>query len=96
MTYQRKEQIGDCTLYLGDCLEVMPTLGKVDAVLTDPPYGIGATHANHLSKITLRDGTPARQALRFDGISGEDLVRLALQWCWLMQGHQQGAQLEAA
>lgn len=41
MTYQRKEQIGDCTLYLGDCLEVMPTLGKVDAVVTDPPYGMG-------------------------------------------------------
>jgi DNA modification methylase len=38
--YQRKEIIGDCTLYLGDCLEVMPTLGKVDAVVTDPPYGI--------------------------------------------------------
>lgn len=37
----RKEIIGDCTLYLGDCLEVMPTLGKVDAVVTDPPYGIG-------------------------------------------------------
>lgn len=38
MTYKRKEIIGDCTLYLGDCLEVMPTLGKVDAVVTDPPY----------------------------------------------------------
>ena len=36
----RVETIGDCTLYLGDCLEVMPTLGKVDAVVTDPPYGI--------------------------------------------------------
>jgi len=33
--------IGDCTLYLGDCREVLPTLGKVDAVVTDPPYGIG-------------------------------------------------------
>lgn len=32
--------IGDCTLYLGDCLEILPTLGKVDCVLTDPPYGI--------------------------------------------------------
>ena len=40
MTYKRKEVIGDCTLYLGDCLDVMPTLGKVDAVVTDPPYGI--------------------------------------------------------
>ena len=32
--------IGDCTLYLGDCREILPTLGKVDAVVTDPPYGI--------------------------------------------------------
>lgn len=34
------EHIGDATLYLGDCLEVLPTLGRVDAVVTDPPYGI--------------------------------------------------------
>lgn len=33
--------IGDATLYLGDCMEILPTLGKVDAVITDPPYGIG-------------------------------------------------------
>ena len=30
------------TLYLGDCREILPTLPKVDAVVTDPPYGIGA------------------------------------------------------
>ena len=35
----RIEHIGDATLYLGDCLEILPTLGKVDAVVTDPPYG---------------------------------------------------------
>ena len=34
-------QIGDTTLYNGDCLEILPTLTKVDAVVTDPPYGIG-------------------------------------------------------
>ena len=45
MSYKRKEIIGDCTLYLGDCLEVMPTLDKVDAVVTDPPYGMGADKA---------------------------------------------------
>ncbi len=35
--------IGNATLYLGDCLEILPTLtlGKVDAVVTDPPYGVG-------------------------------------------------------
>lgn len=32
--------IGDATLYLGDCMEILPTLDKVDAVITDPPYGI--------------------------------------------------------
>ena len=36
----RVENIGDATLYLGDCLEILPTLGKVDAIVTDPPYGI--------------------------------------------------------
>lgn len=30
----------DVTLYLGDCLDILPTLGRVDAVITDPPYGI--------------------------------------------------------
>ena len=40
----RVEQIGDATLYLGDCLEILPTLGKVDAVVTDPPYGISYSH----------------------------------------------------
>lgn len=37
--------IGDCQLYLGDCMDILPTLGKVDAVVTDPPYGIGADAA---------------------------------------------------
>lgn len=40
MTALRTEVIGDATLMLGDCREIMPTLGKVDAVVTDPPYGI--------------------------------------------------------
>lgn len=34
----RVEKIGNSTLYLGDCLEILPTLGKVDAVVTSPPY----------------------------------------------------------
>ena len=35
-----KMQIGNATLYLGDCMDILPTLDKVDAVITDPPYGI--------------------------------------------------------
>jgi site-specific DNA-methyltransferase (adenine-specific)/modification methylase len=33
--------IGDATLYLGDCVDILPTLPKVDAIITDPPYGMG-------------------------------------------------------
>jgi hypothetical protein len=36
----RVEHIGDCTLYLADCADVLPTLSGIDAVVTDPPYGL--------------------------------------------------------
>lgn len=36
----REERIGRQRLILGDCLQVMPGLGRFDAVVTDPPYGI--------------------------------------------------------
>lgn len=36
-----KAVIGNATLYLGDCMDILPTLEQVDAVITDPPYGIG-------------------------------------------------------
>lgn len=37
------EQIGDCTLYCGDCQEILPTIAPVDATITDPPYGVELT-----------------------------------------------------
>lgn len=39
----RIETIGDATLYLGDCREIVPTLGRVDASVNDPPYGTDVT-----------------------------------------------------
>lgn len=36
----RVEHIGAATLYLGDCREILPSLGKVKRVCTDPPYGV--------------------------------------------------------
>ncbi|HAW61417.1 MAG TPA: site-specific DNA-methyltransferase [Pseudomonas sp.] len=33
-------KIGRATLYCGDCRDILPTLPKVDAVVTDPPYGM--------------------------------------------------------
>lgn len=47
----RIEHIGDAVLYLGDCREILPTLGKVDAVVTDPPYGIGYAHGGGGGKL---------------------------------------------
>ena len=35
-----KVVIGDATLYCADCMDILPTLPKVDAVITDPPYGM--------------------------------------------------------
>jgi len=37
---KRARVIGRCELLEGDCLEIMPHLDRVDAVVTDPPYGV--------------------------------------------------------
>jgi DNA modification methylase len=47
MKYVRKEVIGDCTLYQADCMDILPHLEKVDAVVTDPPYGLGKKLSGH-------------------------------------------------
>lgn len=39
--WKRREVIGDAVLLLGDCRETLPVLGKVEAIVTDPPYGLG-------------------------------------------------------
>jgi site-specific DNA-methyltransferase (adenine-specific) len=46
LAFERVE-IGNHVLYRGDCLEVLPTLSGVDAVVTDPPYGIGFKYESH-------------------------------------------------
>lgn len=55
MTKKHREvTIGPCRLILGDCLEVLPTLdpGSVDAVVTDPPYGVsfGGKNTKHTKR----------------------------------------------
>ena len=45
MAILKEERIGGQRLILGDCLQVMPLLGRFDAVVTDPPYGIGVDRA---------------------------------------------------
>ena len=57
----RIENIGDATLYLGDCRDVLPTLGRVDAVVTDPPYGV-----NYQGSVTKGKGKHGKSYLSFD------------------------------
>ncbi len=63
----RIETIGRATLYLGDCRDILPTLPKVDAVVTDPPYGIGAGNMNlggaHSSRMAKKDWDETRPDL---------------------------------
>lgn len=65
----RIERIGDATLYLGDCRDVLPTLNGFDAILTDPPYGISYSPAGGGGGI--RDKNGNRYEKRF---TGKDLV----------------------
>lgn len=67
----RVEVIGDCTLYLGDCLEILPTLGKVDAVVTDPPYGM-SYRSNHNSGRSGAGALLRRKDGDFTPIEGDD------------------------
>lgn len=58
----REEVIGDARLICADCREVLPTLPKVDAVVTDPPYGIGKD-----GQVRTTGGNGGRKAYDFKG-----------------------------
>lgn len=58
------------TLYLGDCLEVLPTLGPVDHVVSDPPYEDELHRAfADGERITRLDGREVKGDLGFEGIN---------------------------
>lgn len=75
--------IGSATLYLGDCLEIMPTLGKVAHVIGDPPYE-ARMHAAKSHEADLRkDGGPALMAIDFESVDAirEPFVKIAADIC---------------
>lgn len=86
MTYKRKEVIGDCTLYQADCLELMPTLGQFDHVISDPPYEDELHKA--VGKIRRKDGRKMIKTLGFEGVNSrrEDIASacVALSGGWLI------------
>ncbi len=74
--------IGNATLYLGDCRDILPTLPKVDAVITDPPYG-QLTHAKARTnkKETARSmyKQGASRFIDFDFLPDDDFIAMARQ-----------------
>jgi DNA modification methylase len=77
-------------LYLGDCREILPTLGRVDAVVTDPPYGMSfqsnyraETHNDILNDT---DAATLRYACR---IAADHSKYIFCRWNNLVQLHKQ-------
>lgn len=76
----RKEVvIGDCRLLLGDCLEIMPTLGKFDHVISDPPYEALMQSLHSSTKLRRTDGGCQRKELNFQSI--QELREPFLDYC---------------
>jgi site-specific DNA-methyltransferase (adenine-specific) len=65
----RVERIGSATLYLGDCREILPQIGHVDHVISDPPYE-DELH-NAMGRIRRNDGRKMLQDLGFAGVNAQ-------------------------
>lgn len=93
----RIDRIGAATLYLGDCREILPTLPKVDAVVTDPPYGIDESSAKVASRQRKPGPSKALADQRDYGVFNwdqeaidDDLIRMvreAGQWAVIFGGN---------
>ena len=84
----REETIGDCTLYLGDCRDILPTLGPVDHVISDPPFEAEAhTLQRRINRGRTRgagDDLVSAEPLPFDALKPEernDVVWFASEKC---------------
>lgn len=72
--------IGNATLYLGDCREILPTLGKVDAVITDPlsSFRLHVTRlaeANKVAKVVGLVGS-IKHAIGLDVVNGDPVSNM--------------------
>jgi len=78
----REEVIGDCRLILGDCREVLPTLGPVGHIITDPPFSERTHKAHDARADTDRrfDGADVKQ-LGYGALTPADASALCRLFC---------------
>ena len=81
-SWKRKEHIGECTLYLGDSLEIMPDVGMIDHCITDPPF---EAEAHTLQRRVKRGGVCENESLPFASIenrekSAVEIVKITTGW----------------
>ena len=80
----RKEVIGDCTLYQGDCLKMVAHIGTVDHIVCDPPYESSLHASKNSSRGPVRaDAGPNLKGLNFAPIDTirDDFIRVAESSC---------------
>jgi hypothetical protein len=68
--------IGRATLYCGDCREILPLIGRVGHIITDPPYS-EALHALHDESARRSTDKADRQVLGYSGLTPEMVLDLA-------------------
>jgi len=61
-------------MHLGDCIEIMPRLGPVDHVVTDPPYSAWV-HAQEKKAGARRDGSRSLPAINFASLTPAAMVK---------------------
>lgn len=66
-------------IYHGDCREILPTLPKVDAVVTDPPYGIGEAAGRNKSRGKLAEARDYGNA-SWDACTAQDVADTVVGW----------------
>jgi DNA modification methylase len=99
-------KIGDAMLYLGDCLQILPTLRGIDTVITDPPYCSGGFQET--GKKVGSIGTRADDSIQLDNLSTtgyraliRELCRSTIadefciftdwkMWLWMVEGAELG------
>lgn len=85
MSPVRTEQIGDCTLMLGDCLEIMPERDPVDHVFADPGYEkhMHAAKREQKKRLLRRDGRPGPKPVNFKSVEDirEEAAKLIHEKC---------------